>query len=384
MAIKKKPAPKLDDQILINATVTSSETKTKHVSFARKPATWVSGVLAVAAIVGITFSMSLSPNAGKEEIIFPPFQVSPNDFQFNLSTPKGGSATADRIWVPEVVAKAGPDLSVSTSGWGPLYEGVSPTSPKEYIKFLAEYFGVEGELTKEGGFSVEDSQRTLEFYQIYDHVKKIRLTTSTKDKGGIGFNISFSFESGAESEGSLSDAKQKMTKLLQDLVLAKSDSRYPDIKVGDVQVTQRFHYVQADAKQLLDDSHIDSGFTATFFENGQLETLSGTLVQFVYKGAIPTVSEKDAITRLGAYWDNPYRVQSNEDVALAKTDYCENNPTMAMKCETTIDKVVRGTSVFYDKDRKIWIGPTYTMFHNGHRVGTVLAIEQQYLVLEGQ
>lgn len=387
MASKKKPAPKLAEQVLINATVDSGDRKSVFVQISKKPVSWLSGLVAIAAIVGITLSLSTSTNASKNGTGSASGVLSANSFKLNLTHSKNPSSSADRIWVPDVIATAGPNISNEASGSGPLYEGVSPTSPEKYAKFLANYFGVDGELTTEKAFLVEDEAKTVEFYQIYDQVKKIKVTVSKKDEGGIGFSVSFPFESDSKPAISLSDAKDKMTKLLQDLVLSKSDPSYPAIQLSDVEVTQGFHYIRANANQLVQGSEINSvfsinsGFSANFFENGQLDTLSGSLAQFIYKGAIPTVSEADAITRLGSYWHNPYRVQSAED--LHAVDYCDNSLTLGgqWKCETIVDKVVQGTSVFYDRDRKVWVGPTYTMYHKGHRIGEVLAINSDYLIV---
>ena len=378
-----KPAPILDEQILVSATQKTGTSRASIRNLKRKPITWLTGLGSITVLIGITFLIPTTQNANPQ---FRPFQLAKSPI-FKLGEPPTEDSQFSRVWVPEIVAKSGPNLSTSNDGWGAVYEAASPTSSEEYAKFLATYFEVQGELTEEKGYSASDSHSEVTFYQIYDPTKKIRVTVSPGKNGGIGFNVSFPGTTKGRNTPTLEEAKNKMQKLLQDLVVSQSGQsgpRFRPIELSDVRVKERFNFVSAEANLIVDGEEMDLGFLATFNDGGQLGDLYGTLVQFEYKGIVDIVSEVDAVSRLGAYWDNPYRVKSIENSGImSSTQHCENNPTMAMKCETTVDKAVRGISVSADRDGKIWLVPSYSMYHDGHFIGAVNAMSLEYLNISG-
>ena len=378
-----KQAPILYEEILVSATHKADTSRASIRKLTGKPVTWLTGLGSIAAVIGLAFSVPTTQNANPE---FRPFQLAKSPI-FNLAEPPAEDSQFSRVWVPEVVAKLGTDLSTSHDGWGPIYEAVSPSSSEEYAKFLATYFEVQGELTEEKGYSASDSHSEVTFYQIYDSSKKVRVTVSPGKNGGIGFSVSFPATTKGRNTPTPQEAKNRMQTLLQDLVVSQSRQIGPGfrpIEVTDVRVKEKSNFVSAEANLVVAGKEIDLGFLATFTDGGQLRDLYGTLVQFEYKGIVDIVSEVDAVSRLGAYWDNPYRVKSIENSAImASTQHCENNPTLAMKCETTVDKAVRGISATADRDGKVWLVPSYSMYHNGHFIGAVNAMSLEYLNISG-
>lgn len=377
-ASKNKAAPKLDEQILVEATLARGDSRSMPSLLSRKPVTWLAGLGATAAIVGLSFSITTAPNAITE---FGPFKLS-TSFKFNMAHSSDDGAKFSRVWIPEVVAKASPNLSTSQDGWGPLYEAVYPFQSEDYAKFLASYFGVQGEITKETGLSSanSDTDAKYEFYKIFDREKKIEITVSTSEMGMTGFSVDFQGQSKDPVTSETQDVISQMDTLLHDLAISKSDTRYRAIEFSEVRVTPRNKFKIAEANRIVDGREMDFGFSAIFNDDGQIRQLFGSLTQFDYKGTVATTSEADAVTRLGAYWDNPFRVQSVENSLLtSSTVHCENEPKLGMKCETTVDKAERGFAASLDRDGKLWLVPSYSMYHNGHFIGAVNAMSQDYL-----
>jgi hypothetical protein len=381
-ASKNKAAPKLDEQILVEATLARGDSRSMPSRLSRKPVTWLAGLGATAAIVGLSFSMTAAPNAKTE---FGPFQV-PESFKFNMSQSSNDGAKFSRVWIPEVVAKASPNLSTSQDGWGSLYEAVYPLKSEDYAKFLASYFGVQGEITKESGFSSTnpDTDAKYEFYVINDRAKKIEITVSTSEMGMTGFSVDFQGQAQDLATADTQDVISKMDTLLHDLAISKSDSRYRAIEFAEVRLTPKNKFSIVEVNRIVDGREMDFGFSAIFNDDGQLRQLYGSLTQFDYKGTVARTSEADAVNRLGDYWDNPYRVQSVEDSLLtSSTLHCENEPKMGMKCETTVDKAERGFAPSRDRDGKLWLVPSYSMYHKGHFIGAVNAMRSDYLNVPG-
>ena len=128
-----KQAPILDEEILVSATHKADTSRASIRKLTGKPVTWLTGLGSIAAVIGLAFSVPTTQNANPE---FRPFQLAKSPI-FNLAEPPAEDSQFSRVWVPEVVAKLGTDLSTSNDGWGPVYEAVSPSSSEEYAKFLA-------------------------------------------------------------------------------------------------------------------------------------------------------------------------------------------------------------------------------------------------------
>jgi len=410
---KEQEAPMLDDRIITSATVSDSVKGPRRWFTPRTAFSVIGGAAAFAVIAGVTFSMNShgsdpisalsntnpSADSGTNSNELNPGMTPQNGTlqqrHFKLPNPgQGSGGNADsgvnqlRIWVPDVVATAGPNLS-EKSHWTPImYDSFQAIPNETLLQRLADYFGVEGEATRmdKSNVWVEDGpSQQFDILEIRDK------------KTGYVFVVdrptpSFYLEMNSPNQGSSGEfnTKAEAKARLQQIIKAIQGEIFREdweVKYSDVTVSQDTDSLHACANQIVGGHEVPIQLCASFV-NGSLSTVSGTLAVFGENYTVQTESEKDAVSRLGSYFDNPYRVTVLGDPGStlyggpkldSYLEYCENNPSVGTDCITTVDKAVRGYGVTYDKNGVLWVVPSYSMYHNGFFIGSVNALSSEYL-----
>ena len=410
---KAQRAPLLDDRIITSATVSDSVKGPRRWFTPRTAFSVIGGAAAFAVIAGVTFSMNahgLDPisalsntnpsadsgtNSNEPNPKVTPLNGTLQQRHFKLASPGQDSVgNADsgvnglRIWVPDVVATAGPNLS-EKADWTPImYDSFQVIPNETLLQRLAEYFGVEGEVTRmdKSDVWIEDGpSQQSDILEIRDK------------KTGFVYLVdrptpSFYLEMNSPNQGSSGEFNTKAeakAKLQQIIMAIRGEILSEDweVEYSDVTVTKDVDTFHACANQIIGGHEVPIQLCASFV-NGSLSTVSGTLAVFGENYTVQTESEKDAVSRLGSYFDNPYRVTVLGDPGStlyggpkldSYLDYCENNPSPGTDCITTVDKVVRGYGVAYDKNGVLWVVPSYSMYHNGFFIGSVNALSSEYL-----
>ena len=406
---KEQEAPMIDDRIILSATMSDSVKGPRRWFTNRSLLNVIGGAAAFAVIAGVTFSMnahSSNPNIlssntapSKDSGVIgneinsklPSTNGIFSPLLFKLGSPSNDSApNALRIWVPDVVATAGPNLSAE-SDWKPLiYDAFQTYGPETLIQKLADYFGVSGAVTKvdTSHVWVEDRpSKQSDILEIRD--KKTGFVLQVDDNATGSFSLE-NYTSSQDASGPINTKVEAQGKL-QEIINAINHEVYPEdfgITYGEISVVEETGTLVACANQVVDGHEVPIQLCATFV-NGELNRVSGTTSQFgTSPWPVSTESEKNAVSRLGSYFDNPYRVTALGDPGStlfggskldSYLDYCENNPSPGIDCVTTVDKVVRGYGVTYDKNGVLWVVPSYSMYHNGFFIGSVNALSSEYL-----
>ena len=355
MALKKstklKAAPKLDDQILINASVSTSKSgKPRKIAFSA-----LGGVAALVIVAGVTFT--LTPKA----------------------TNNGGSSDMSylRVWIPDVSATAGQNLS-NTSDWNAAtYRSVGATTTSTYVNLLADYFDLHGEITQLHTW-MEDATNQSDLFELEDKEKKA--TLSVFDSPVIRFSLELNPENKSGEITSKEEAVVKLSEILKDLKSRFQPTDVLAIEFSDVEVTYRENLVFANVNQIVDGHEVPLGVSATFGKGGELTHLSASIGVFAKQGTVETLPEAQAVSRLGAFYDNPFRVGVLGETLTDWNLYCENSPkyNLGNDCITTVDEVVKGYGVTTSADGATLLVPSYSMYHDGKFIGAVSAVPGEH------
>jgi len=366
MALKKsdktKAAPILDDQILINASATATRRK----AISRKPAkillSALGGVAAFAIVTGGVVAINAKPGMNGNS----------ND----------GPGSALKVWIPDVVATAGQDLAVTSDWNAPSYRSIKVMPAETYVSLLADYFDLHGEVTKDEAFSSEDFSNVFDVFRLEDKDKNA--TLSVFDSSVMSFSLSFEPQSKSDLATTKDEAELKFRQILKDLKSRFQPTDVLAIEFSDVQVGYLDNRMVATANQVVEGHEVEIGTSATFGNGGELLAVSGSFGIFSRQDDVATLPEALAVSRLGAYWDNPFRVRAIDDPGnnwldespLPRDIYCENsqNIEFGSKCITTVDQVVRGYGVSTAADGGTLLVPSYSMYHNGHFIAAVSAM----------
>jgi len=367
MALKKsdktKAAPILDDLILINASATATRRK----AISRKPAkilvSALGGVAAFAIVTGGVVAINAKPGMSGNS----------ND---------GPVRPLSRLWIPDVVATAGQDLAVTSDWNAPSYRSVNVIPAEDYIRLLSDYFDLHGEVTKSEAFSSEDSSNVFDVFWLEDKDKNA--TLSVFDSSVMSFSLSFEPQSKSDLDTTKDEAVLKFNQILNDFKSRFQPTDVLAIEFSDVQVGYLDNRMVATANQVVEGHEVEIGTSATFGDGGELLAVSGSIGIFSRQDDVATLPEAQAVSRLGAYWDNPFRVRAIDDPGnnwldespLPRDIYCENsqNIEFGSKCITTVDQVVRGYGVSTAADGGTLLVPSYSMYHDGHFIGAVSAM----------
>lgn len=372
MALKKsdktKPAPILDDQILINPSARATRRNAISLKPAKILVSALGGVAALAIVTGGVVAINAKPGL--------------------TGNSKDGPGSAMKVWVPDVVATAGQELAVTSDWKVPRYRSVNVISAETYIRLLADYFDLHGEVTKleSSGFSSEDFTNVFDVYQLEDKEKDA--TLSVFDSSVISFSLSFEPQSKSDVATTKEEAELKFNQILKDLKSRFQPTDVVAIEFADVQVGYLENRMVAAANQVVEGHEVTMGASATFGDGGELLKVSGSFGIFSRQSDVETLPEAQAVSRLGAYWDNPFRVRATDDPGnnwlnvshLSRDIYCENSKEIEFgsKCITTVDQVVRGYGVTTAADGATLLVPSYSMYHDGHFIGAVSAVPGEH------
>ena len=366
MALKKsdktKAAPILDDQILINASATATRRK----AISRKPVkilvSALGGVAAFAIVTGGVVAINAKPGMNGNR----------ND----------GPGSASKVWIPDVVATAGQDLAVTSDWNAPSYRSIKVIPAETFVRLLVDYFDLHGEVTKSEAFSSEDFSNVFDVFRLEDKDKNA--TLAVFDSSVISFSLSFEPQSKSVVGTTKEEAELKFNQILKDLKARFQPTDVLAIEFSDVQVGYVENRMVASANQVVEGHEVEIGASATFGDGGELLEVSGSFGIFSRQSDVATLPEAQAVSRLGAYWDNPFRVRAIDDPnnnwlnenPLPRDIYCENsqNIEFGSKCITTVDQVVRGYGVTTAADGGTLLVPSYSMYHDGYFIGAVSAM----------